>query len=483
MEIQFKRTYIPGRGKRYVMGEIPAMLGYALEIADPRVKMQEGKLNPGEICMLVFGVTPGEYAMKDSDPKALDALADKLLKNIPADRLLGWRIVDLKGTLVQREVKPQTGESIDGGAFLNRLRAKAAQAQAGPVDAQLMEVRRLQQLCASKDAPEAIKQEWLEARKKLGAAILGLETLWAAYDAITGDRWPAVGFDGRVEIFTTARRAQNVLQQIQSRQANVVTWKIHEISGEDIRKFLQGCVADGLLALRVDNGFAAAELNLQDILGEIFVQKNAMLRGILLREVQYGMRWNSYKTANAPENVVQGALESMLTMRNFAWRETGNAKLYALCADGNRDRCVMITGPDGKQKFVTAFTDAERARNFAQKVKGNVRAVEMDFDELAQRSAVCDGLMLDMGFIGYRLMKTDYDKVRDLRGKPPLVVRIQKPETKPEAKPEADFGSLPDPDKFDLPQQPKEEVQEAAAEKKSDTETPNSFLKKLFKKR
>ena len=48
MEIQYRRSYVPARGKRYTAGEIPAMLGYAVEIADPRPRMREGKLEPGE---------------------------------------------------------------------------------------------------------------------------------------------------------------------------------------------------------------------------------------------------------------------------------------------------------------------------------------------------------------------------------------------------------------------------------------------------
>ena len=37
MEIRYKRTYSPARGKRYTMGEISAMLGYALEIPTEKV--------------------------------------------------------------------------------------------------------------------------------------------------------------------------------------------------------------------------------------------------------------------------------------------------------------------------------------------------------------------------------------------------------------------------------------------------------------
>ena len=218
MEIRYKRTYVPGGMKRYTLGEVLGMPGYALEAADPRVKLKAGKLAPGEICMLIFGVTPEEYALRESDPKALDALAEKLLKNHPADRLLAWRIVDLKGAPVQKEIEVLTGDSIDGGAYTRMMREKTVQMQAGPVDALLLESKRLQKLCADKNAPEGVKQDWLAARASLGRALMELEKLYVADDVLTGNRWPAIGFDGRAEIFTTRERAERTARQITSRR-------------------------------------------------------------------------------------------------------------------------------------------------------------------------------------------------------------------------------------------------------------------------
>lgn len=481
MEIKFNRTYTPSRGKRYVMGEIPAMLGFAMEIADPRVRMKEGKLNPGEICMLLFALTPEEYILKDSDPKALDALADKLLKQVPADRLLGWRIVDLKGAAVQRAVQPQAGGSIDDGAFIRRVREAAAKRMpAGPIDAHLLEARRLQLACTAKDAPESSKQQWLAARQALGMALQGLSKIWVAYDLATGDRWPAVGFDGRLEIFTTAERAQRAVQQIHASQGNVATLSLREIPGNEIGKLLQGCAADGLFALRVDNGFAAAELTLKDF-REDAPEANAMLRSMMVREIQYGMRLNRYKAENAPEKNVQGAMESMLTLRNFVWREAGNTALYALCVGGRRENCVMLTPQAGKEHMLAVFTNQARAQAFAEKMKGNpAKPVQMPFDEIAQCAAACDGLLVDVGYIGYRLLKADFDKVRDLRSKPPMVVRLQQPQ--PIVKKDDAAGSLPDPDKFDVQAKPRA-VEEKQAEPASETEEKKGFLKKLFGKR
>ena len=44
---------------------------------------------------------------------------------------------------------------------------------------------------------------------------------------------------------------------------------------------------------------------------------------MLIRESECAMRCKHMKEANAPEGVLRGALEAMLSLRNFAWRELG----------------------------------------------------------------------------------------------------------------------------------------------------------------
>lgn len=477
MEIRYKRTFSPSSGKRYTLGEISAMLGYAMELAEPRLKLQAGKLAPGETAMLLFALTPEEYALKDSDPRAMDALAEKLQKQVPADRLMGWRILDLKGSLVQRVIQPVTGESIDGGAFSARVREKTA----GPIDDLVKAAHQLQQQASKADASDELKQQWLAARQSLGSALMNLEESWVAFDVLSGDRWPSVGFDGRIEIFTTEYRAKRIQSQIAGVQAGVQTWSLRKLSKGELLTLLQTCAGDGLALLRVDNGFSPAELTVKDCCMHA-LQDNAVLRSMMLREIQYGMRYNRFKEIHAPENNLRGALEGMLTLRGFTWREAGNSSLYALCAGGIRDKCVVLGGVDGKEKLLAAFTEARRAQELAKKLNNPaLKPVEMKFDELIQRCDVVQsaGLLIDYGFIGYRLGRDDFEKVLDMRGKPPVIVRVQ--DEKKSAAPVQE-NSLPNPDEFDLPA-PKAPVEPQPTR---DPEPPKpkrgSFLKKLFQK-
>lgn len=478
MEIRYKRTFSPARGQRYTAGEIAAMLGYAMEVAEPRLKLKEGKLGPGETAMLLFGITPEEYALKDSDPAAMDALAEKLGKQVPSDRLLGWRILDLKGSLVQKVIQPVTGDSIDDGAYSARLREKTA----GPIDDLVQAAHKLQQQAAKQDASEELKQQWLAARQALGSALMNLEETWVAYDALSGDRWPAVGFDGRIEIFTLEYRARRIHAQIANVQAGVQTWSLRKLNKNELLTLLQGCAGDGLALLRVDNGFSPAELTVKDCCMHA-LQDNAVLRSMMLREIQYGLRYNRFKEIQAPETNLRGALEGMLTLRGFTWREIGNGSLYALCAGALRDKCVVLGGKDGGEKLLAVFTEARRGQEFAKKLNNPaLKPVEMKFDELMQR---CDqsqtaGLLIDYGFIGYRLGKDDFEKVLEMRGKPPVIVRVQ--DEKKIAAPVQQDG-LPNPDEFDLPAPRKEETP-AAPQPDPDPQPPKrgGFLKKLFKK-
>lgn len=487
MEIRYKRTYIPAKGKRYTAGEIQGMLGYAVEAADPRVTLKEGKLAPGEICMMLFAITPEEYAWKDSDPKALDQLVDKMCRQIPADRLLSWRICDLKGSVVQKNVQLKTGESVDNGAFAEQMKAKIRQNMTGPIDSLIQESRRLQNLCADKNAPEAVKQDWQAARAEMGKAILGLEKVYVVDELLVGNRWPAVGFDGKIEIFTTKERAERIKPQITAAMGGMEIWNVRELPGTEIVNYLRKCGLDGLNALRVDNGYLAADLFLKDFMPD-FMSENITLRSFIIREIEAGVRWNKLKEMKAEEKYLRSSLEGMLTFRNFAWREIGNASLYVLCANGAREKCVVLGGKDGGEKLLAVFTERIRATEFAQKLAGNPVPVAMKFGELTLRAQAFEGLLIDIGVLNYRLPKTEFDKVRELRGKPPVVVRVKQPEAEVPAsqtKPQADTGSLPDPDKFDAPKlqrEPEEKTEEAPAPEKNDKPANKGFFKKLFGK-
>lgn len=489
MEIRYKRTYLPPKGKRYTAGEIQAMLGYAVEVADPRVPLKDGRLAPGEICMMLFGVTPEEYAWKDTDSKALDHLVQKLCKEIPADRLLGWRICDLKGAVVHKSVQLKTGESIDGGAFAARMKEKIRETMSGPIDEIIRESRRLQKLCEDKNAPEGVKQDWKAAREAMGKAILGLEKVYVVDEALVGGRWPSVGFDGRIEVFTTRERAEGIKPQITAANGGVEIWSIRELPGAELVNYLRSCGMDGLNALRVDNGFQAAELNLQDFMPEL-MGENIALRSLIIREIEAGMRWNKHKEMGTEEKYLRNALEGMLTFRNFAWREIGNAGLYVICAGGVREKCVVLGGKDGGEKLLAVFTDRIRAASFAERLDGNPVPVAMNFDELTQRAQAFNGLMVDVGVLNYRLPAAEFEKVKELRAKPPVVVRVQRPEVQesvpqPNTRASADMGSLPNPDDFDVPKvqrEPERQIEIQTETQNEEKPEKKGFFKKLFGK-
>lgn len=514
MELKYQATYRAKGLKAYSVGEIQGVTP-ALELAEPRLRAAEGKLEPGEICMLIFGVTAEEYAWRENDTKKLDALAEQLRKRVPADRLIAWRVVDLKGKPVQREIKPQTGESIDGGAYAQAMKSRAAQAapvSAGSLDDCLKECCRLQKLCAAKDAPEGVRADWSAAKKRLGAELMQCKSLWVAFDAPTGGRLPFAGYDGRMEIFTAAERAENAQKRIAATCGGEDFWQLKEIPANEMEKFLHLCSENGLTALRVDNGFAPAELSLEELI-DCGPAENAALRSLLLREAEYGLRWNRYKAAQVEEKLQRGALESMLTLRNFAWRTLGNSILYALCAmpggegefatsaaaaklgTGLRvvpgDKCVLLNEKQSGASRFPVFTSKKRALALCARVRG-AQPVRMTFDDLAQRVGAAEGILIDPDDLGYRLPKAEFDKVRELRAKPPMAVRVKPAEEAPVPTPAApaprlqpEMGELPDPDSFDLPPKTQDvsaaEAPEAGAPEEKQERKPG-FFRRFMKK-
>ena len=137
------------------------------------------------------------------------------------------------------------------------------------------------------------------------------------------------------------------------------------------------------------------------------------------------------------------------------------------------------------------FTDRMQALAFAERMEAEAAPVEMDFDEIAKRSEICKGILVDAATIGYRLEKDKYDTVRDLRTKPLMFVRLQPPKSEtvpqeaPAPAPKAELGSLPNPDAFDVPpvkaeQETQQQKTEAPA---AQEEAPKKgFFRRLFGK-
>lgn len=498
MEVQFKRQYVSK--KQYAVGEIQAFLGYAMEVIDLRTKLAEGKLEPGESCMLLFGITPEEYAWKDSDTAALDRLAAELRKVVPADRLIACQARSILGKSIGRAVRPVTSGSIDDGAFAKRMAEKVHQAR-GPIDEKLLECRRLQNLCKDKNAPEGVKVDFAAAKRDLCAALRSLDKIYAAYDALIKGEWPSIGYDLHVELFTTRQRAETMQQRMKAAHGGMDKWKIREIPQNEIEAFILKLADDGVGAVRIDNSFVAAEVSIADLHSGT-APANANLRMKLLAQVQFALRYKYLKENNGEDKYLRSALESMLTMRNLGEWQMGNAVLYAICLEkktGSETLCtaeaakkldpavekkvtlgmrnVLLNEPGGSRRFLAVFTTPLRAATLCERMHEDAVPVAMTFDDLVARAQAGDGIIIDPESFSYRVLKAEFDRIRDLRGKPPQIVRV-KAEEKPAAektgeealpnpdaaeKPAADAGSLPDPDAFEA-EQPAPETEEVPVE-------------------
>lgn len=433
MNVKFKKTFAT-KNNLYGLGEINMMYGYAMEITELRPRLSAGKLQPGEAMLIFFGITPEEYEMRETNPKRLEQLAAAIRKSYPADRLISYLVLNFKGDIIARDVQLETVPTIDENGFPRPA------AQGGAIDAELNACARLQEIPA--DAPEGVKQDWIAARRAAAQALLKLDSFFVAYDLLTNGRYPAQSFDGRIYLFTSMQRAENEHAQV-TKAVGLDIWQIREIKSAEYDRFFAEQRNLGMEFVRVDSGFATAELRIEDF-GNAPLAPDARIMNLVLSQVVYGVRWMNMKQKNAPENAVRGAMESTLTMRNFAWREIGNAVLYIACpGNGERectqaaharigegrivpvDACVQIADNSNSKEFIAAFTSAARAAAFAGRINPPLHPVAATFDDIVRLAKGCDGIILNIDEIGYRVQKDHFEDVLELRAKPPIAVRVR----------------------------------------------------------
>ena len=433
MNVKFKKTFAT-KNNLYGLGEINMMYGYAMEITELRPRLSAGKLQPGEAMLIFFGITPEEYEMRETNPKRLEQLAAAIRKSYPADRLISYLVLNFKGDVIARDVQLETVPTIDENGFPRPA------AQGGAIDTELNACARLQEIPA--DAPEGVKQDWIAARRAAAQALLKLDSFFVAYDLLTNGRYPAQSFDGRIYLFTSMQRAENEHAQV-TKAVGLDIWQIREIKSAEYDRFFAEQRNLGMEFVRVDSGFTTAELRIEDF-GDAPLAPDARIMNLMLSQVVYGVRWMNMKQKNAPENAVRGAMESTLTMRNFTWREIGNAVLYIACpGNGGRectqaaharigegrivpvDACVQIADNSDSKEFIVAFTSAARAAAFAGCMNPPVHPVAAVFDDVVRLAKGCDGIILNIGELGYRVQKAQFEDVLELRAKPPIAVRVR----------------------------------------------------------
>lgn len=471
MEIKYQSDYV-AKDRSFSIGTIGLLSGYALQISEPRPRLAEGKLAPGEQCMILFGITKEEHDLKDTDLKALAQLAADLRREVPKDRVIATIVMDLTGKPVKKQIKLQTGESIDNGAFLNKYRV-----QAGPIDSSMVEARKLQDICAKKDTPSGVREDWNHTRANVARALLNLERVFVPYDTLLKSRYPYVR-EGRVELFTTLDRANKAMARVKAFNFGEDAWFLKEIAKADLPAFLDTCTEMGLNALRLDTTTLDVALFIKDI-SERETPRNAALRGCVIQEIACGTRFDQLKNVELKEVDRRRITERVLTLRNFSHREIGNAVLWSvggvngpvngkLCTPKAMQKLdnapelqsvananhVMVKLKNNDGQFLTLFTSEIRALSFAEKLNDSPRPILMTFDDacdLVRRIPAASGIILDVDDFGYRVTKEQFDSVLDLRSKPPQIVRIKEPVPKPEEVPAPREAALPNPDLNALP--------------------------------
>ena len=328
------------------------------------------------------------------------------------------------------------------------------------------EFEQLQKKCclAMKQNPDA--EDTKKLVQELGKKILTLDKIYVAYDMDFNRQFPYIGIDGRIEVSTQSEIAKSLQSYYHEQHLGHIF--VREFERNEIEEILRSYQRMGLLALRLDNGTWPVDIWFGDILetssDNLLEKHNRSIRGMFLRELQYGYRLRKMDNHEKDSKMEENLKGMMLMMRNLAFRDLGSglcwvlaSKPYkagttfytkkalakamemlakdhlpesALIAEGDNDIAVYHSsvkllgahkpGQPEKEGFVCAFTgrrETEMIRTyFAQNGEGGNPLV-ITYDELCSQALQYSGILIDMPTYGRELPNAelaDVDHIKKL---------------------------------------------------------------------
>ena len=314
--------------------------------------------------------------------------------------------------------------------------------------------------------------------EKLVSELLQLDKIYILADEDFNPDFPYITTSGALEIFTNLTYAQNASKHFA--QENEGHTSIREIPKERMLSVFTYYNNLGIFYATVDNGVMPVRIPINKITdnqsANIIERKNQNLKGMFLRELQYGYRIKKLP-ADAPQEAKTELVDVMLTMRYNAYRTFANTLCYVLlalphtegrtlytpaafekakemAAQESLDTTALLAKGDTSigiynsevnlrvtQKpnqspsdaLVCVFTGREEA----EKVRLNFKNYGIDdsilaitYDELKPHAQQCAGIIVDMPTYGLQLAKdSDFAEIERWRNeKDFVVIHTKKPE-------------------------------------------------------
>lgn len=290
--------------------------------------------------------------------------------------------------------------------------------------------------------------------------LVQFDELFVVMDQDYAVKYPFIGADARIDIFTSYGQAQGYVEFLKAKKlGNTVVEKLVK---EDYANFFGEQMSVGIQIMRINNGTYPVELGLGMLINlpkvSVMERANVQMRNYFLREMQYGCRVNAMGEVEAERR--KNMIEATLTMRMHGYRELANACLFVIAHGQVEDKVSYYSKPaydrvtevakrlnaslvngndekeavyEGEQNFrvgvkkadakleegmVYAFTSyglAKKTLDTIFKDSNEDFIMSVTFEELLPHANQCNGILLDHGLMNYEISKDRFNQIEEAK--------------------------------------------------------------------
>ncbi len=219
MDLTFSPIYhnTDNKDREYKVGKFRELNLYAVEIIDTTGSISDENAVLGGKDILLMGLTEKEFMLKETDKTALYKLVNSIADNIPKDRLISYRQINYKGENVEgKKITPKC-DTIDDGEYVKYTKSMAIYV---PDDISVAVnsdyylaanyYLRAQTIVEDKKTDQ-IKEKITQLKKIALKKLKALNEIFYVYNKSIGERFPTIGPNGAIWVFTLENLAKDVI--------------------------------------------------------------------------------------------------------------------------------------------------------------------------------------------------------------------------------------------------------------------------------
>ncbi len=219
MDLTFSPIYhnVDNKDREFKVGKFRELNLYAVEISDTTGKISGEDSILGGKDVLLMGLTEKEFMLKESDSVALNVLVNSLADNTPKDRFISYRQINYKGETVEDKKIAFKCDTIDDGEYVKYTQSTAIYipddiSVAINSDYYLAANYYLRAISIVEDKKtDEIKEKIKQLKKIVLKKLKALNEIYYVYNKSIGERFPTIGPNGAVWIFTLENVVQDTI--------------------------------------------------------------------------------------------------------------------------------------------------------------------------------------------------------------------------------------------------------------------------------